>query len=205
MDTLVLLAQEGGEQVAENQLGVYAEYFINIFRRGADTFVAFVTGFVPLVIILLTAVNAIIQFVGQERVNQLAEFASRDGLVYTPLRFLVLPVVSVFLLTNPICYSGGVFLQEKNKPAFYDSAVSFVHPITGLFPHANAGELFVFIGVASGIQRAGGSLTSLAVWYLITGLIVIFLRGIVTQTIFNILRRRRITGAEAQAQHTGGV
>ncbi|MGO0916374.1 PTS glucitol/sorbitol transporter subunit IIC [Clostridioides difficile] len=41
-----------------------------------------------------------------------------------------------------MCYTFGRFLKEEHKAGFYDAAVSFVHPITGLFPHANAGELF---------------------------------------------------------------
>ena len=40
-----------------------------------------------------------------------------------------------------MCYTFGRFVEEKYKPAFYDAAVSFVHPVTGLFPHANGGEL----------------------------------------------------------------
>ena len=44
---------------------------------------------------------------------------------------------------------------RRYKPAFYDSAVSFVHPIPGIFPHANAGELFVYLGIAAGITQLG--------------------------------------------------
>ena len=67
-----------------------------------------------------------------------------------------------------------VFLPEKNKPAFYDAAVSFVHPITGIFPHANGGELFVWLGIAAGVEMvAPDMVTALAVRYLLAGLVVI--------------------------------
>ena len=69
-----------------------------------------------------------------------------------PVRYTLLPFVAVFMLTNPVCYTFGTFLPEKHKPAFYDSAVSFVHPITGIFPHANGGELFVWLGIAAGVE-----------------------------------------------------
>jgi len=77
----------------------------------------------------------------------------------------------------------GRFLPERFKPAFYDSAVSFVHPILGIFPHANPGELFVYVGIATGIQQLGYGLGDLAVRYLLVGLVVIFIRGIVTEII----------------------
>ena len=35
--------------------------------------------------------------------------------------------------------------------AFYDAAVSFVHPPLGIFPHVNPGELFVWAGIAKGL------------------------------------------------------
>ena len=83
-----------------------------------------------------------------------------------------------------MAYSFGRFLDEKYKPAFYDSSVSFMHAITGLFPHANAGELFVFMGIAEGVKKVAGSYSDLAVRYFIVGLIVITIRGIVTEKIY---------------------
>lgn len=175
-----------------------ADVFVGIFQAGADFFVALVTGILPLVIVLLTAVNALIHFIGMERVNRVGELAGRPGIKYAPLRFLVLPVLAVFFLTNPAAYTMGTFLPERNKPAFYDAAVSFVHPPLGLLPHVNPGELFVWAGIAAGIEQLGLNLNRLAVAYLFTGLVVIFVRGLVTQFIFDRLAGRAATteGAE---------
>lgn len=68
--------------------------------------------------------------------------------------------------------------------------VSFVHPITGLFPHANAGELFVWLGISAGLTTLGKETTTLALWYFIVGLIVIFIRGIVTEKMYAFLTRK---------------
>ncbi len=157
--------------------------FIGLFQAGADTFVSLVTGIVPLLIILLTAVNALIAWIGPERINGVGKWAARDGLVYYPIRYVVFPFLSVFFLTNPMAYTMGQFLPEKYKPAFYDAAVSYVHPPLGIFPHINPGELFVWLGIATGIQKLGLPIVPLAVRYLLIGLVVIFIRGIVTERI----------------------
>lgn len=158
-------------------LASWAEAFINVFKAGAETFVGLVTGIIPLLIVLLTAVHALIRLIGVERIDKFGAFAARPGWAYLPLRYLVLPVVAVFFLTNPMCYTMGRFLPESKKPAFYDASVSFVHPILGLFPHANAGEYFVYGGIAVGITTLGLPIGDLAVRYFLVGLVVIFLRG----------------------------
>ncbi len=90
-----------------------------------------------------------------------------------------------------MCYTFGKFVEEKYKPAFYDSAVSFVHPVTGLFPHANAGELFVYMGIANGITQLGLPIAGLATRYFLVGILVIFIRGVLTERITLILMGRK--------------
>ena len=168
-------------------LSHFAEGFIGVFNEGGRTFVAFVTGILPTLIVLLTAVYAVIELVGENRVHNLARFAGR----YALTRYTVLPVLSMFFLTNPMAYTFGVFIEERHKPAFYDSAVSFCHPITGLFPHGNSSELFVWLGVAHGLTRLHLPLGPLAVRYFIAGLLVILLRGIVTERVTLFFARRQ--------------
>jgi PTS system glucitol/sorbitol-specific IIC component len=181
-------------------LGRWAENFIGLFAAGGETFVGLVTGIIPLLIVLLTAVNALIRLIGVERIDRVGEIAGRPGLRYYPIRYLVLPVLAVFFLTNPMAYTMGRFLPESRKPAFYDSAVSFVHPILGLFPHANPAELFVYLGIATGVQRLGLPLGDLAVRYFYVGLIVIFMRGVVTEIITNIMLGRKARGDESDEE-----
>jgi PTS system glucitol/sorbitol-specific IIC component len=188
--TFFALLQEG--QTADaggvfGALGRAAEWFIGLFQEGADTFVGFVTGIIPLLIILLTAFYTLTNLIGQDRVQRTARFAA--GNIFT--RYTLLPLMAVFFLTNPMAYTFGTFLEERYKPAFYDSAVSFVHPPLGLFPHVNPGELFVWLGVAEGIRRLDLPLGDLAVRYLLAGLVVIFIRGVLTQYITQFLARRQ--------------
>ncbi|NPV87753.1 MAG: PTS sorbitol transporter subunit IIC [Anaerolineae bacterium] len=169
-----------------------AIWFIGIFQKGGEVFTSLVTGIIPLVIVLMTAVNALIALIGPERVDALGKFAAKPGVLYIPLRYVVLPFVSVFVLCNPMAYTMGRFLPEKLKPAFYDSAVSFVHPPLGIFPHVNPGELFVWMGIAQGVEQAYGheAVAALAVRYLLVGLVVILIRGIVTERITAIMWKK---------------
>lgn len=182
-----------------NWLAQAADEFIGVFRLGGETFLGLVTGIIPLVIVLLTAVYAVVKWIGPERIEGLGRAAARPGWQWYPVRYMVLPFLAVFILTNPMAYTMGRFLPENKKPAFYDAAVSYVHPITGLFPHANAGELFVYLGIAAGITQLGLPLGDLAIRYLLVGLVVILIRGIVTEIITARLIARREARAEEVA------
>jgi glucitol/sorbitol PTS system EIIC component len=177
----------------------FAVWFIGIFQQGAATFTGLVTGIIPLVIVLMTAFNALIALIGPERIDRVGEAAGKEGILAVFVRYLILPVVAVFTLTNPMAYTMGRFLPEKCKPAFYDSAVSFVHPPLGIFPHVNPGELFVWAGIAAGVTTGYGAneTAALAVRYLLVGMVVIFIRGLVTERITKTLMARKAAEGEA--------
>ncbi len=168
-------------------LASFAQAFIGLFQEGGETFLGLAGGILPTLITLMTAVNALIKFVGQDKIDRIAQTAGK----YTILRYTVMPVLAVFFLTNPMAYTFGRFLPERYKPAFYDAAVSFVHPIVGLFPHANPAELFVYMGIAQGIEQLGFPLGQLAIRYFIVGVIVILIRGVVTEMLTLRMMRQR--------------
>jgi len=190
-------AERVKEVSKEQHLGwltLIGTHFIGIFQKGGEVFVGFVTGIIPTLVVLMTAFYAVTGLVGEERVHGFARAAGRIALT----RYTVLPLIAVFFLTNPMAYTFGTFLEEKHKPAFYDSAVSFVHPILGLFPHANPGEYFVWGGVLVALlelEKAGkvpaNYHVTVAIWYFIVGLVVILLKGIVTERITAFMARRQ--------------
>lgn len=157
-----------------------ASGFMGLFQAGGETFTGWVTGIIPTIVCLMVAVNSVIKIIGEDRVTAFAQKCTKFRLG----RYLILPLMAVFFLGNPMMYSFGRFVEEKYKPAYFDSVVSFCHPITGLFPHANAGELFVYLGIADGITKLGLSTGGLALRYFLVGLIVILIRGIVTEIIY---------------------
>ena len=181
----------------EEQLGwltAIGKYFIGIFQKGGEVFAGFVTGIIPTLVVLMTAFYAVTELVGEERVHGLARGAGRIALT----RYTLLPLLAVFFLTNPMAYTFGSFLEEKHKPAFYDAAVSYVHPPLGLFPHINPGEYFVWGGMLVALLDlekrgviASGYHVKVAIWYAIVGLVVILLKGMLTERITAIMARRQ--------------
>jgi PTS system glucitol/sorbitol-specific IIC component len=161
-------------------------HFIGLFDAAGKQFTGLVTGILPTLIVLLTFMYALTKFIGEDRVTSAVRWSAR----WTVTRYTLMPVLAVLLLTNPICYSFGRFLPERYKPAFYDSAVSFVHPVTTFFPYANAGELFVWLGIADGVSKLGESTVPLAIRYFLLGIVVIFIRGVLTERITSVLIKR---------------
>jgi PTS system glucitol/sorbitol-specific IIC component len=200
-DTAPVTADQLKEQLKnvqqEEQLGwltAIGKYFIGIFQKGGEVFAGFVTGIIPTLVVLMTAFYAVTELVGEERVHGLARGAGRIALT----RYTVLPLLAVFFLTNPMAYTFGSFLEEKHKPAFYDAAVSYVHPPLGLFPHINPGEYFVWGGMLVALldlEKRGvivaGYHVKVAIWYAIVGLVVILLKGMLTERITAIMARRQ--------------
>lgn len=164
----------------------FFSHFIGLFNESGKQFMGLVTGILPTLIVLLTAMYAVVAFIGEDRVTRAVQWSGKTMLT----RYTIMPVLSVLMLTNPMAYTFGRFLPERYKPAFYDSAVSFVHPVTTFFPYANAGELFVWLGVADGVSKLGISTVPLALRYFLVGIVVIFIRGVFTERITAIMIKR---------------
>ena len=153
-----------------------ANWFVGLFKTGGEVFISWMTGIVPLVLVLLVAMNSLIALIGEDKINKFAQGAGKNVVS----RYLLLPFLSTFFLTNPMCFTMGRFLPERYKPGYYASTAQFCHTSLGIFPHINPAELFTWMGIASGIMALGLNEGELAVRYLLVGAVLNFLGGWVT-------------------------
>ena len=61
-----------------NHITKFAENFMKLFQLGGETFISWMTNIVPLVLMLLIAMNTLIAFLGEEKVNSLAKISAKN-------------------------------------------------------------------------------------------------------------------------------
>lgn len=164
----------------------FVEGFQSIFIAGGETFVSLVMGIVPMVLILLTVFNAISALIGAKNLEKFSKFLASHRI----LSYSVLPFISWFFLCNPMVYSAAKFLPQRQRASFIDVCATTNGPMLALFPHVNPSELFIWLGIAQGVEALGLSTSGLAVRFFVAGWILAVVRGYITEWIWVFLAKR---------------
>lgn len=164
----------------------FVENFQAIFVACGETFLSLVGGIVPMVLVLLTVFNAISALIGAERLEKFSRFLAKNRV----LSYTVLPFVSWFFLCNPMVYSAAKFLPQRQRASFIDVVATTNGPMLSIFPHVNPAELFIWLGIAQGVEALGLPISGLAIRFFIAGWVLALLRGFITEWIWVFLAKR---------------
>lgn len=178
-----------------DKLAAAASYFIGLFATGGATLWAYISGVIPLLLMFLTFMNAVTLFIGEGRMNKFGETLGKISI----LRWTVLPLVLSVLTTSTGAFLMGKLLPDKRKPGYQDCTLTLLHPSAGLFPHIHASEVWVYQGLAVGITTAGYDAGQFAVRALLSVLVIMIVRGFVTDRIVDIMLARNAKKAAAVA------
>ncbi len=190
-------------------LNTFGEAFYGLFQNGAFYFLnLYVLSMLPWIIIMIAFMHILFKLIGLDRIERFTQVLSKNVVT----RYLLMPVVCMMFSGNPMTYPYARFLPQNQRVAFFDAGISFCHPVTGLFPHANPGEIFVWLGIASGVfyyettMGAGTGievLGGLAVKYFLLGMVMCVLRSTTTQLIYNAKYKKKY--GHAQVEETPGT
>lgn len=164
----------------------FAEAFSGMFAVCGENLIANITGILPSVIVLLMVFNTICLLVGSERIERFSAFLAKHRV----LAYTVLPFVTWFFLCNPMVYSAGKFLPQRQRASFIDVCATTNGPMLSLFPHVNPGEYFIWWGIASGVEALGYSVMPLAIRFFIAGWVLALIRGCITEGFWVMLAKR---------------
>ena len=106
-----------------------ASGFMGLFDTGAETFVSWVSGIVPKVLLLLILMNTIIALIGQERVNKFAKLCSGNVI----LAYGVLPFISAFMLGNPMSIRIFPIFPRRLSVNFFEQVLKIVAVVEAVF------------------------------------------------------------------------
>lgn len=168
-------------------------FFTHLFSYGGDFLVSWCMDLIPAIFMVLILTNALIRMIPSRFIEKAAVLASQHLL----LKYMLIPFFGALLLGNPSALTLGRFMPEKDKPSYYACASFFCHTSSGIFPHINPSELFIWLGIARGVETLGYPLYPLAFRYLAAGLLANFLCGIATdRTTAYYSRKMQLTLAD---------
>lgn len=163
-----------------------AEAISGMFATCGENLVANIVGILPTVMVMLMVFNTLCLLIGAERIEHFSKFLAKHRV----LAYTILPFISWFFLCNPAVYTAAKFLPQRQRASYIDVCATTNGPMLGLFPHVNPGELFIWLGIATGVEQLGYSTMPLAIRFFIAGWVLALIRAFVTEWFWTFLAKR---------------
>lgn len=184
-----------------NVLSDGAQALTGFFTGAGETIMGNLSGLIPMVLVALTVLNAIVAFIGQERFEGWARKLTGNFFC----RYTILPYIGNFFLGSPVVFTFGQYLKERYKPAFCEvSNRTNMAPMMCLFPHVNPAEMYVWLGIYTGVVTAFGVQVGavLAVCTFLLALCSSSINGLIIEkmTLF-LAKRKGIDWDEIESRH----
>ena len=151
-------------------------FFTDLFAYGGAFLISWCADLLPVIFMVLILTNTLIRLIPSRLIEKAAALASRHLL----LKYMLIPFFGALILGNPSALTLGRFMPEKDKPSYFACASFFCHTSSGVFPHINSSELFIWLGIARGVEMLGYPVYPLALRYLAAGLLANLVCGIAT-------------------------
>lgn len=176
-----------------------ASYFINLFATGGANLWGYISGVIPLLLMFLTFMNALTLTIGESRLNKFGAVLAKFGI----FRWTIVPLIFCVLTTSTGAFLLGKLLPDRRKPGYQDVCLTLLHPSAGLFPHIHAAEVWVYQGLAVGIAALGLDTGAFAIRALLSCLVIMVVRGFVTDRIVDIMLARNAKKAALAGRQAG--
>ncbi|MEQ6281244.1 PTS glucitol/sorbitol transporter subunit IIC [Kluyvera huaxiensis] len=159
---------------------------LTFIQSASSHFLTLAVTILPVFLFMRILLTVTLRLVGTSQTEALARLCGRSRI----LTYGLLPVIGWLLLRAPGALALGVVLPEKSKPGFEDALTTLAHPLSTAFPGVVTPELVAWLSITAGLRNHGLPVTPLALHYLLTGVLICLIRGMVTEWIFQRITSR---------------
>lgn len=153
---------------------------VTFIQSASSHFLTLAVTILPVFLFMRILLTVTLRLVGTAQTEALARLCGRSRV----LTYGLLPVIGWLLLRAPGALALGFVLPEKSKPGFEDALTTLAHPLSTAFPGVVTPELVAWLSITAGLRNHGLPVTQLALRYLLTGVLICLIRGMVTEWLF---------------------
>lgn len=127
---------------------------IDYFYAAGELSLDYISGTLFMALVLLTVWGAVVLLIGRKWSDKAAKKLTGNFFA----RYTLLTYIGNFFLKSPMLFEYGANLKEYQKPAFYEVGNrTNMAPMMCLFPHVNPSEMYIWLGIFTGVVNGYGT------------------------------------------------